>query len=148
MLGESNMNPDQLINDMFAMVGELRDKFNIDSDIKVKEIPNTYYDMLDIIYHAPDLTVTELANHLNISQPNCSRSINKLAARGFILKKPYHDDRRINTLALTEKGLQMINNNETLLHKHILEKALEYNEESLNELKKAIGKVLEITRNL
>jgi DNA-binding MarR family transcriptional regulator len=145
---EGNMNTDLLIKDIFAMVGMLRDKFNIDNDIIVKEIPNTYYTILDIIDHAPDITITELANHLNISQPNCSRSINKLVAREFVIKNPYQDDKRINTLTLTDKGKQIIQSNEELLHQQILEKAVEYDEEKLEELKKAIDRVLEITNNL
>jgi DNA-binding MarR family transcriptional regulator len=145
---EKNMNMNLLIKDIFAMVGMLRDKFNIDNDIIVKEIPNTYYTILDIIDHAPDITITELANHLNISQPNCSRSINKLVAREFVIKNPYQDDKRINTLTLTDKGKQIIQSNEELLHQQILEKAVEYDEEKLEELKKAIDRVLEITNNL
>lgn len=142
------MNTSLLIRDIFEMVGALRDKFNIDDDIKVKEIPNTYYTMLDIVNHVPDISITELANYLNISQPNCSRSVNKLAARELILKNSYRDDKRIYTLTLTDKGKQIIERNEKLLHQLILEKAVEYDEEKLEELKKAVDKVLEITRNL
>ncbi|MDP4088874.1 MAG: MarR family transcriptional regulator [Bacillota bacterium] len=142
------MDTDLLIKDIFAMVGALRDKFNIDNDIIVSEIPSSYYTILDIIDHAPQIAITELADYLNISQPNCSRSVNKLAARGFLIKTPALEDKRIQTLALTDKGKQIISSNERLLHQQILEKALEYDEDTLKELKKAVDKVLEITNNL
>ncbi|RYD06525.1 hypothetical protein N752_04145 [Desulforamulus aquiferis] len=71
------MDKERFIRELFSMVELLREKLTIDRGVKVSEIPMTYYMIIGTIYHSPGISITELADHLNVSQPNCSRSIKK-----------------------------------------------------------------------
>ncbi|MCM1988684.1 MarR family winged helix-turn-helix transcriptional regulator [Oceanirhabdus seepicola] len=125
------MDKDIFIKNCFNMVGLLRDKFNIDQEVKIRDIPSSYFMILDVIDHETVITVTELAEHLGISQSNCSRSVNKLVLKGLIDKKEYMDDRRVYDLTLSKKGKGIINENNERIHQEIIEKMELYGEKEL-----------------
>lgn len=142
------MDKERFIRDLFSMVELLREKLSIDRGIKVSEIPMTYYMIIGTIYHFPGISITELADHLNVSQPNCSRSIKKIEEQGYLAKIPDPDDKRIYTLSLTDKGRELINRHTEILNQQILSSMEKYDQEKLEELKQAIDQVLEVVKKL
>jgi len=59
---------------------------------------------IDAIGKNPDLTITELAESMNVTKGAVSQMVNKLVAKGLIIKKRSKKDARFFTLHLTENG--------------------------------------------
>ncbi|MDN3718458.1 MarR family transcriptional regulator [Roseibium salinum] len=57
--------------------------------------------------HGP-LSIGDLAKALGHSQPGVTRMINKMKADGLVVGQPDDRDRRVSTIALTEKGAVLV----------------------------------------
>jgi DNA-binding MarR family transcriptional regulator len=64
--------------------------------------------ILQEVQRTPELGVTELAGRLGVHQSTCSQLVEKLVARGCLIKKRPHDDHRRVGLCLTLDGLKAI----------------------------------------
>lgn len=73
------------------------------------EVTFTEYDVLFNLARQRDrsLRLRELNRHLLLSQPSVSRMIDRLAARGLVVKSPDPDDARGTLVALTPEGVAL-----------------------------------------
>ncbi len=78
--------------------------------IRDSEIGSTlpYSDVLQlfIINHKQNMTVSELADRLNLSRPATTQKVNELTAKGLVIKTQSKEDKRLTYLSLPESLLQ------------------------------------------
>ncbi len=78
--------------------------------IRESEIGSTlpYSDVLQlfIINHKHNMTISELAEKLNLSRPATTQKVNELANKGLVIKTQSTVDKRVTYLALSERILQ------------------------------------------
>lgn len=67
---------------------------------------NTLFSIYGMTIHqaAPGISVSELANFLNVSAPTVSRCIQKLSAKGYVQKAINEQDKRGTCVSLTPEG--------------------------------------------
>jgi DNA-binding MarR family transcriptional regulator len=73
------------------------------------EVSFTEYDVIFNLYRQPDraLRIRDLNRHLLLSQPSVSRLLDRLAARGLVVKQPDASDARGTIAVLTERGAEV-----------------------------------------
>ncbi len=71
----------------------------------------TYSDVLQlfIINHKQNMTVSELADKLNLSRPATTQKVNELANKGLVIKTQSTEDKRVTFLSLAESLIQSSN---------------------------------------
>ncbi len=78
--------------------------------IRESEIGSTlpYSDVLQlfIINHKHNMTVSELADRLNLSRPATTQKVNELASKGLVIKTGSSKDKRVTHLSLAESLIQ------------------------------------------
>ncbi len=85
---------------------------DIDSykNIRESEIGSVlpYSDVLQlfIINHKQSMTVSELADRLNLSRPATTQKVNELANKGLVIKTQSTEDKRVTYLSLAESLIQ------------------------------------------
>lgn len=93
---------------LFNCSRELKRTF-LDKEIVRKEgMPKSFISIMDTLYGRDKMTVTKLSGILSIPQPNCSRSVNKIAEQGYLKKVNSELDKRVVTLELTEEGRELV----------------------------------------
>jgi DNA-binding MarR family transcriptional regulator len=55
-------------------------------------------------------SVSELAEHQNVSLPSISRQVDGLVKKGLVVRQPSSKDRRVIQLALSNSGAQLLDN--------------------------------------
>ncbi len=70
-----------------------------------------YSDVLQlfIINHKQNMTISELADRLNLSRPATTQKINELANKGLVIKTQSTKDKRATYLSLTESLIRSSN---------------------------------------
>lgn len=108
----------------------------------LKHLTPTQIHYLDAVFHLSGPTVSELAQHLNVSKPTVTFALNKLESLGFVDKIRMDDDRRFFNVRLTKKGEKLarlhdeIHKNYAGHFRQVLDK------KDLNTLEQLLGKVL------
>jgi len=77
------------------------------STSKLKTLSSTQIHYIDLINHEHNPTMSELAKKLKVTKPTVTNSIEKLEKLGLVLKIQSDDDRRIQHLHLTKKGMEI-----------------------------------------
>ncbi len=64
-----------------------------------------YSDVLQlfIINHKENMTISELAERLNLSRPATTQKVNELTGKGLVVKTQSTEDKRVTFLSLSEK---------------------------------------------
>ncbi len=79
-------------------------------NIRDSEIGSTlpYSDVLQlfIINHKQNMTISELADRLNLSRPATTQKVNELANKGLVIKTGSNEDKRVTHLSLSESIIQ------------------------------------------
>ena len=70
---------------------------------------------VEIIYLLGKPTVSEFAQHLNLSVPNATYKINSLVKKGYVLREQSMTDMREQRLCVTEKFLNYYGLNDVLI---------------------------------
>lgn len=67
-----------------------------------------YSDVLQlfIINHKPNMTISELAERLNLSRPATTQKVNELASKGLVIKKQSETDKRVTELSLSDSLIE------------------------------------------
>ncbi|RZJ49042.1 MAG: GNAT family N-acetyltransferase [Chryseobacterium sp.] len=68
-----------------------------------------WYPVFYLLTEEREITITEIANEIGHSQPSVSKIIQEMIAAGLVHENLKTDDKRKNSVALTEKGLQLAN---------------------------------------
>ena len=76
------------------------------------ELTQKQFKYLKAIDHDPTITMSDLAQHFNLSKPSITDIIQKFETAGLIAKERSLDDGRIMILKLTELGKVMANTNQ------------------------------------
>jgi len=79
------------------------------TEFPTDEVSFTEYDVIFNLSRQPDrsLRIRDLHRHLLISQPSVSRLIDRLVARGLVVKRPDPTDARGTIAELTDQGLDV-----------------------------------------
>ncbi|MBM7562011.1 MarR family winged helix-turn-helix transcriptional regulator [Fusibacter tunisiensis] len=64
--------------------------------------------LLHTVYRHKKLMISEIADLLNISLPNCSRYVKTAIEDGYIKKQIDSDDKRVYYVTLTDKGVNIV----------------------------------------
>ncbi len=87
-------------------------------NIRESEIGNnlSYSDVLQlfIINHKANMTISELAEKLNLSRPATTQKVNELEKKGYIIKTQSTEDKRVTYLSLSETLLQSSKNSKAI----------------------------------
>ncbi len=74
-----------------------------DSDLSLSQVNSLFY-----LYHRGPGSVNDLANYLGVTMAAVSQLLDGLISAGLVLRSENPDDRRMKLLALTEKGLALV----------------------------------------
>ena len=80
------------------------------------ELTESQLGTLEALYYLGPMCQSEIGNKLLVSGGNVTMVVNNLEKRGLVSRKRDGKDRRQNTVSLTEKGQQLINE---LFPKHV-----------------------------
>ena len=80
--------------------------------MQLPELTQKQFKYLKAIDHDPTITMSDLAQHFNLSKPSITDIIQKFEDAGLIVKERSQDDGRIMILKLTELGKIMANTNQ------------------------------------
>jgi len=71
------------------------------------DLPTPHNPVLAALDRHGPLSIGDLAKALGQSQPGVTRMVNKMKADGLVAARPGKNDRRVNTIALTDKGTSL-----------------------------------------
>ena len=109
-------------------------------EINASRITGRQFRYLREIYKRKEVTLTELAEHFQISKPSMNEVINKFENTKIINKKRSETDKRVSYISLTSIGVTLATSNE-LESKRAVEKILEkLNEKEILEIKNSFDK--------
>ena len=101
----------ELASDLYAVVVHLHKNCNADLFEAVGALELTLT-QIKLLHHledtATELTLKEAAEHVLISLPAMSRTVDDLVRRGFVARQEDLEDRRMKRVSLTEAGRSVI----------------------------------------
>lgn len=133
---------------VFSLVGKIRDRFDVDDRINIKEISSTSFTILGAIYHSDGITIKEIAEYMNIKHSNCSRSVAGLLEGEYLKKVTAKEDERKVKLYLTEKGIDVVKTQRKKMVERVSEKARDYSGKKIEDLYKKLKEVDDILDSL
>ena len=98
------------------------------------QLTRTQLEILMILTDKPAQTTSELARGLFLTQSAVTQTIDTLARRGLIERRPDEHDRRIIHLHLSSTGLEITSKVRRLRHKHIQELVSQLTEGEINAM--------------
>lgn len=109
---------------------------------RLKILSSTQIHYIDLINHKHNPTLSELAKALKVTKPTVTNSIEKLEKLGLVYKIQSDDDRRIQHLHLTKKGMEIAKLHDKF-HSVFTEKLVSnLNNEEIKQLSAILGKAL------
>lgn len=115
-----------------------------DTNLKDNGLNTTENFYAEIIFLLNHPTISEFANHLNISLPNANYKINSLAKKGYVKKIISPNDKREIRLELTNKFTDYYGLNDED-NSMMLEKIkANFTEEEVNKLDEMINKIVKL----
>jgi MarR family 2-MHQ and catechol resistance regulon transcriptional repressor len=93
-------------------------------EINFNQIKGMRFKYLKEIYKRKEVTITELADHFEISKPSVLEVINHLLDNGIVAKRKSKKDKRVNYIYLTEIGEVLASTN-TLESQRAVEKMVD-----------------------
>ena len=105
--------------------------------------PGAYYCMLYLKKHN-SLSMSDLGKILLISKPNVTALINKLIAKGLVVRSSDKQDRRVIMIRLSSKGIQFMEKNIKKHMKQIIVKLTTLSDNELNLLSESLQNVKNI----
>jgi DNA-binding MarR family transcriptional regulator len=110
--------------------------------------PGAYFAMVHL-KKRESLSMSDLGKTLCIPKPNVTALVNKLIAKGLVIRFSDKEDRRIIMIRLSSKGIQYIEKNNKLYREQIQkrlmllsEKELEIFSDSLQQVKDIFSKIM------
>lgn len=84
--------------------------------VDIENISSVEMSCLEVVYFLKNPTYSELAEFLNISQPNATYRINKLIKKGYLTKFNNEKDRRVYYLQVTDKFMNYYSLNDNYIN--------------------------------
>jgi DNA-binding MarR family transcriptional regulator len=105
--------------------------------------PGVYYAML-YLKKKEALSMSDLGKMLYISKPNVTTLINKLIAKGLVVRFSDKEDRRIILIRLSSKGIQFIEKNNKLYLEQVKKQLMSLSEKELEIFSVSLQNVKDI----
>ena len=99
------MATEQLAEDLLALWRVLR---NLSHPVRRAEMTPEQYWLLRLLNHAGSLSISEVANQLDIAISSATISCKRLEKAGLLTRERQSDDERVVRVALTASGLAQI----------------------------------------
>lgn len=99
------MATEQLAEDLLALWRLLR---NLSHPVRRAEMTPEQYWLLRLLHHSGTLSISELANQLDIAISSATISCKRLEKAGLLTRERQSDDERVVRVALTATGLAQI----------------------------------------
>jgi DNA-binding MarR family transcriptional regulator len=83
----------------------------VEADLKAAGMPPlSWYDVLWLVYDAPDRKVrqSEIGSRLLLPKHNLSRLLDRLSVKGLIIKAAFSGDKRGNIIEITPAGKKLL----------------------------------------
>lgn len=80
-------------------------------EIHFDQIKGSRFKYLKEIHRRKETTLTELAEHFELSKPTVNEVINRFIENGFAKKRRSDDDKRVSYIYLTEMGTTLASTN-------------------------------------
>jgi DNA-binding MarR family transcriptional regulator len=110
-------------------------------EINFNQIKGIRFKYLKEIHKRKETTITELADHFNISKPTVTEVINHFIDNGIVKKRKCKTDKRISYIYLTDIGRQLATTNE-LESKRAVEKLFDIlSKKEMKQLAKLFEKI-------
>ena len=101
---------------------------------------------VEIIYLLGKPTISEFAQHLNLSVPNAAYKINSLVKKGYVVREQSTTDLREQYLCVTDKFLGYYGLNDVLIAKLMKQVRESFSEEDIEALDNMINRVIELLK--
>lgn len=106
--------------------------------LDIENLSTVEMSCLEIVYYLKNPTYSELAEFLNISQPNATYRINKLIKKGFLRKTNDDNDKRIYRLQVTDKFMDYYCLNDTYIENILTQLKNQCTPQELEQFKKTL----------
>ena len=142
-------NLNKLSEDLFNLVLELHKKtFNKDQLTKSQCMPPSHVKVIFTLSHTGPLSLSNLANTIDISKPNLTPIIDKLIQDGFVHRYEDPNDRRILRVELTKKAHDVYKAQHEKFKAILLSKLIKLSNDDLDSLDYLLGKLMPIISKL
>jgi len=101
---------------------------------------------IEIIYLLGKPTISEFANHLNLSVPNATYKINSLVKKGYLVREQSKTDLREQYLCVTDKFLGYYGLNDVLIANLIKQIKGTFSQEDVKSLDDMMIRVIELMK--
>lgn len=133
---------------MFTLLAYMRDKIFRPLEQKTRsQLSPLQYFAVSILYRKGSLSMSELAQDLQISKQQLTPLVYKLINQGLLAKKEDKNDRRIVRIEVTEQGRNMFKGIFAEIKHDLFEKLRILPDEELDELGQMLKRLQEILEN-
>lgn len=80
----------------------------LDASVRKAGITTTQWQALNVLYHKPGLTHSDLEKHLDIEAPSVTSLLNGMERKGWVKREKSPTDARVKPLHLTPRGRTLI----------------------------------------
>ena len=77
-------------------------------DIKSHGLNPTEFAVLELLYHKGDQAIQQIGKKVLLASGSITYVVDKLEAKGLLMRKPCPKDRRVTFAVITEKGKELI----------------------------------------
>ncbi|MRH43642.1 MarR family transcriptional regulator [Aquibacillus halophilus] len=78
-------------------------------DIRKKGLNPTEFGVLELLYHQGDQPLQKIGDKILLASGSITYVVDKLEQKGFVLRKPCEQDRRITYASITSEGKDLLN---------------------------------------
>lgn len=130
----------QSIAESFCLFIPLLKKKLIRTDLHSDDIglSPSHFQILFLLSEMGTITVSTLANGLNISKPNITPLIQKLVRMGFVERVNSEEDRRYAHIGLSEAGRLFIEQHKVLITEDLKRKLSGFSDQDLDKFAKSL----------
>jgi DNA-binding MarR family transcriptional regulator len=89
-------------------------------------------------------TQGEIKKFLNLNSSTVNGIVSRLEAKSLLARLPKTGDKRVVTIALTEKGNKLLNNIPELLHEQLSKNLKKLDKSQLEQIKESLGMLINI----
>ncbi|MDD2553315.1 MAG: MarR family transcriptional regulator [Desulfotomaculaceae bacterium] len=127
----------------------MRDKFFRPLEQKTRShLSHVQHFAVSTLYRKGSLSMSELAQEMQISKQQLTPIVNKLVHQSLLVKKADEYDRRIVRIEVTEQGRNMLREIFAEMRIELMDKLRLLSDEELAELDHMLKRVMVILRNL
>jgi DNA-binding MarR family transcriptional regulator len=109
-------------------------------EINASRITGRQFRYLREIHKRKEVTLTELADHFQISKPSMNEVINKFKDTKIISKRRSQTDKRVSYIFLTDIGVTLATSNELESKRAVEKMLLKLSEKEILEIKNSFDK--------